>query len=101
MTTTKLPKASTRTTSVKTPRRSTRTPASALADLTLKDDQLLTTRQAAAVVGRTPKTLRELRCNRAGPRCLKMGTSKQARTYYRRSDLERWIVENSHVVGGG
>jgi hypothetical protein len=85
---------------MKTTTRSTRRPASALADLTLKDDQLLTTRQAAAVVGRTPKTLRQLRCNRAGPRCLKMGTSKQARTYYRRSDLERRIAENSHVVGG-
>ena len=87
-------------TTTKKPARSARTPDAALADLTLKGDQLLTTRQAAAVVGRTPKTLRELRCHRTGPRCFKMGRSKQARTYYRRSDLERWIRENAHVVGG-
>ena len=87
-------------TTTKTTKRSNRTPASALADLTLKDDQLLTTRQAAVVAARTPKTMRQMRSERVGPRCLKMGTSKQARTYYRRSDLERWIVENAHVVGG-
>lgn len=88
-------------TTTNTPKRSARTPASALADLSLKDDTLHPTAEAARIVGLTPKTLRQLRCNRAGPRCLKMGTSKQARTYYRRSDLERWIAENSHVVGGG
>jgi len=87
------------TTTTKT-MRTRRTPATALADLTLKDDTLLTTAQAAAAVGLTPKTLRQLRCDRAGPRCLKLGTSKQARTLYRRSDLERWIRENAHVVGG-
>jgi len=86
---------------MKTTTRSTRTPASALADLNLKDDTLLTTAQAAAAVGLTPKTLRQLRCNRAGPRCLKLGTSKQARTLYRCSDLERWVRETAHVVGGG
>lgn len=78
----------------------TRTPAAALADLSLKDDTLLSTADAARLVGLTPKTLRQLRCDRAGPRCLKLGTSKQARTVYRRSDLERWIRESAHVVGG-
>jgi hypothetical protein len=86
---------------MKTTTRSTRTPASALADLNLKDDTLLTTAQAAAAVGLTPKTLRQLRCDRAGPRCLKLGTTKQARTVYRRSDLEAWVRETAHVVGGG
>jgi hypothetical protein len=88
------------------PRRSprkneTRLPTAALADLSLKDDTLLSTAEAARLVGLTPKTLRQLRCDRAGPRCLKLGTTKQARTVYRRSDLERWIRESVHVVVGG
>lgn len=81
-------------------RRKTATPAAALADLSLANDQLLTTRQAADLLGMSAKTLRTLRCDRAGPRCLKMGTSKQARTLYRRSDLERWIRREAHVIGG-
>jgi hypothetical protein len=84
---------------MKTPQRSTRTPA--LADLSLKDDTLHPTAEAARIVGLTPKTLRQLRCDRAGPRCLKLGTTKQARTVYRRSDLEAWVRETAHVVGGG
>jgi hypothetical protein len=77
-----------------------RTPAAALADLSLRDDLLLSTADAARRVGLTAKTLRAMRCDRAGPRCLKLGTSKQARTVYRLSDLERWIRESAHVVGG-
>lgn len=77
---------------LKTPRGKTKvTPAEALADLTLKDDCLLGTTEAARLVGLTPKTLRQLRCDKAGPRCLKLGAKKQSRTVYRRSDLERWI----------
>jgi hypothetical protein len=77
-----------------------RTPTVALADLSLKDDALLSTADAARLVGLTPKTLRQLRCDRAGPRCLKLGAKRQSRTFYRRSDLERWIRESAHVVGG-
>ena len=78
---------------LKTPRsgRTKVTPAEAVADLTLKDDCLLGTTEAARLVGLTPKTLRQLRCDKAGPRCLKLGAKKQSRTVYRRSDLERWI----------
>lgn len=72
----------------------------ALADLSLADDPLLKTADAAALLGLSQKTLRQLRCDRAGPRCFKLGTSQQARTVYRLSDLERWIRENAHVVGG-
>lgn len=67
------------------------TPAEAVADLSLKDDCLLGTTEAARLVGLTPKTLRVLRCQKTGPRCMKLGTTKQARTVYRRSDLERWV----------
>jgi predicted DNA-binding transcriptional regulator AlpA len=75
-----------------TPRKTSKaTPAEAIADLSLKDDALLPTAEAARLVGLTPKTLRQLRCDRTGPRCLKLGTKKQSRTVYRRSDLERWI----------
>lgn len=72
----------------------------ALADLSLANDPLLKTADAAALLGLSQKTLRQLRCDRAGPRCFKLGTTQQARTVYRRSDLERWVRENAHVVGG-
>jgi predicted DNA-binding transcriptional regulator AlpA len=65
----------------------------------LKGDRLLTTRQAAEVVGLSPKTLRQLRCDRQGPRCLKAGPSKQARVRYPLSALEAWVAEM--VVRGG
>ena len=75
-------------------------PSEALADLSLADDRLLKTADAAALLGLSQKTLRQLRCDRAGPRFLKMGTTMQARTVYRRSDLERWVREHAHAVGG-
>jgi len=81
-------------------RRKTNCPGDPLADLSLRDDALLNTREAAALVGLTPKTLRQMRCERSGPRCLKLGMSRQARTVYRRSDLERWIRESARIVGG-
>lgn len=65
--------------------------AEAVADISLKDDVLLGTTEAAALVGLSPKSLRAMRCARTGPRCLKLGATKQSRTVYRRSDLERWV----------
>jgi hypothetical protein len=76
------------------------TPSEALADMSLADDAWLGTADAAALVGLSSKTLRQLRCDRAGPRCFKMGTTQQARTFYRRSDLERWVREKAVAVGG-
>jgi predicted DNA-binding transcriptional regulator AlpA len=75
-------------------------PSEALADLSLADDPLLKTADAAALLGLSQKTLRQLRCDRAGPRCFKLGTTQQARTVYRRSDLERWVRDRAHVVCG-
>lgn len=77
-----------------------RTPPEAIAAISLKDDCLLSTRQAASLVGLSAKTLRQLRCDRNGPQALKLGSGKQARCVYRRSDLERWISANAHAVGG-
>lgn len=77
------------------------TPAAALAEFSLKDDVLLGTGEAATLVGLTPKTLRQLRCDKDGPRCFKLGATKQARTVYRRSDLEAWVRSRIAVVHGG
>ena len=77
------------------------TPAEAIADISLKDDCLLGTASAASLVGLTQKTMRQLRCDKAGPRCFKLGKGKQARVVYRRSDLEAWVrSEIAAVVGG-
>jgi predicted DNA-binding transcriptional regulator AlpA len=65
----------------------------------LKGDRLLTTRQAAEVVGLSPKTLRQLRCDRQGPRCFKAGPSKQARVRYPLSAIEAWVA--GMAVRGG
>lgn len=67
--------------------------------LTLENDRLLGTTAAASILGISNKTLRQLRCDREGPRCLKFGTSKQSRVYYRRSDLEAWAASRAHAVG--
>jgi hypothetical protein len=66
----------------------------------LSVDRLLTTAEAARVVGLTQKTLRELRCQRRGPRCLKAGDSKQSRVRYPLSGLEEWVSQ-MEVRGGG
>lgn len=79
-----------RTTKTRTTKR---LPTVAVEDIDLRNDCLYSTKQAAALVGLTPKTLRQFRCDRCGPRCLKLGSGKQARVCYRRSDLERWIRE--------
>lgn len=67
------------------------TPAAALEGFSLTNDQLLSTSQAAAVTPFSAKTLRQMRCDKTGPRFLKLGKGKQARCVYRRSDLESWI----------
>jgi len=76
------------------------TPAAALEGFNLTDDQLLTTAQAAALIAMSPKSLRCMRCDRTGPRCLKLGSGKQARVSYRRSDLEAWIRARVVAVQG-
>jgi len=77
------------------------TPAEAIADICLKDDCLLGTASAGALVGLTQKTMRQLRCDKAGPRCFKLGTGKQARVVYRRSDLEAWVKSEIAAIVGG
>jgi hypothetical protein len=78
----------------------TRTPAAALADISLKDDCLVSTTEAARLLGLTPKTLREWRCKRTGPAALKLGSGRQGRVLYRRSGLEAWVRANVTTMSG-
>jgi len=71
-----------------------RTPATALADLSLKDDRLVATAEAAMLLGLAAKTLREWRSQRKGPAVLRLGTGPRARCCYRLSDLEAWTRAN-------
>ena len=76
-------------------------PKAATVGVSLADGPLLKTSEAAALLGLSPKTLRQLRCDQTGPRFLKMGAHMQARTRYRLTDLEQWVRERYHSVGGG
>ena len=71
-------------------RSKTTTPAEALADISLKDDRLVPTAEAALLLGVAPKTMREWRSKRTGPTPLSLGTGKRARVVYRFSVLESW-----------
>lgn len=73
------------------------TPSEALADISLKDDRLVGTAEAAQLLGLQPKTLREWRSKRTGPAALKLGIGPKARVVYRLSALERWVRENSQA----
>lgn len=77
-----------------------RTPAEALADLSLKDDRLVDTKEAARLTAHAEKTLREWRCQRKGPQALKLGTGRRARVVYRLSSLEAWVKANVTSVTG-
>ncbi len=77
-----------------------RTPDQALADLSLKDDPLYPTTEAAGLIGSKPKTLRQWRCDKTGPAWLKLGTGRQARVVYRLSALEAWVRANVTTVSG-
>ena len=90
----------TTTTKPKRAKQKETTPAAALAGFSLKDDQLLTTGEAATLVGLSQKSMRQMRCERTGPRCMKVGSSKQARIFYRRSDLEKWVVSRVVTIQG-
>jgi len=91
----------TRTAQARRSKGETRTPAAALASLSLKDDCLVGTVQAAQLLGRSAKTLREWRSQRIGPAALKIGSGRNGRVFYRRSSLEAWIRANVTSVTGG
>ena len=79
----------------------TKTPAAPLAEISLTDDRLVGTTEAARLVGLSAKCLREWRCKRTGPPALKMGSGRQARVFYRLSSLEAWVRSSvTSVIGG-
>jgi hypothetical protein len=69
--------------------------------MTLKDDRLVATAEAALLLGHAAKTLREWRSQRKGPAALKMGTGRRARVLYRLSSLEAWVRQNATTLVGG
>lgn len=76
-----------------------RRPAPVEPSLNLDQDRLVPTAEAARVCGLSAKTLRQLRCDRKGPRCLKVGETKQSRVLYPMSALAAWMATMS-VRGG-
>lgn len=71
-----------------------RPPAEALADISLTNDRLVPTTEAAQMLGLAPKTLRNARSLREGPTPLKIGNGPRARVVYRLSDLEKYARAN-------
>lgn len=69
-----------------------RTPAAALISLT--NDRLVPTAEAAALLGLAPKTMRNARSLREGPTPLKIGNGPRARVVYRLSDLQEYARAN-------
>ncbi|SEP49946.1 Helix-turn-helix domain-containing protein [Rhodospirillales bacterium URHD0017] len=59
------------------------------------DDQLLTSDQAAAILGLQVNTLEIWRFRGQGPRFLKLGTRKQSPVRYKRSDVESWLAQRT------
>ncbi len=51
-------------------------------------DGRMTVASASAYLGLTPKTLAAMRCNGTGPAFCKLGKA----IFYRRDDLDSWIV---------
>ncbi|MEZ5857116.1 MAG: helix-turn-helix domain-containing protein [Hyphomicrobiaceae bacterium] len=55
---------------------------------------LLDTRQAAEMLGLSPKCLERWRVEGAGPAYIKAGPGKRARVRYRQADLDIWLEAN-------
>lgn len=55
--------------------------------------QTLNSKEAAAIIGVTPATLRYWRCKAKGPPYTKLHNSKQAGVRYDLGDIEAWKAE--------
>jgi hypothetical protein len=84
-------------------RRTKTTPAAALAtiDIDRRNDTLVTTEEAAVITGRSAKTLRQMRCERRGPPCFKLGKAKQARVVYWLNDIHAYLRANLTPIHQG
>jgi len=54
--------------------------------------RLLTTREAAELLGLSLKTLERYRASGVGPHYIKLAAGRSGRVRYRRGDLEAWIA---------
>lgn len=59
-----------------------------LVEVLVRPDGRVDTKNAAAYIGLSEKTLAMMRCNGKGPRYLKRG-----RIFYFKADLDQWISE--------
>lgn len=59
----------------------------------MSPETFLTTKQAAALLTFSPKTLERMRCKGNGPKCLKLG----GKIVYRQSDINNWIEANLYT----
>jgi hypothetical protein len=56
----------------------------------------LTTRQAAALLHLSPRTLERFRVEGTGPQFFKAGQGKRSRVLYAKADLEGWIARQRY-----
>ena len=59
---------------------------------------LMTTIDAAAYLGLSPKTLERFRCEGNGPVFVKAGPGKRARVRYRQRDLDAWLDGQTYTA---
>ena len=59
------------------------------------ETELLDNEQTAALLGIKPNTLEIWRLRGKGPRFVKLGRAKQCRVRYERSEVTRWLREQS------
>lgn len=57
--------------------------------------EFLTTKEVAALLRLSPRTLEGMRRNGKGPVFTRMGEDQNSKVAYRRSDLKRWLADNS------
>ena len=56
---------------------------------------LISSKQAAKLLGISPKTLKSWRSAGKGPRFLKLGSAPQAAVRYDRAEIEAWLAERA------
>jgi len=64
-------------------------------------ERLLTTRDAAELLGLAIKTLERHRASGGGPHYIKLGAGRSGRVRYRRGDLEAWIARHRRESTSG
>lgn len=63
--------------------------------------ELLDNEQTAAMLGIKPNSLEIWRCRGKGPRFVKLGNAKQSPVRYERSEVTRWLREQSFASTSG